>query len=625
MNKKIIGLIFLIGLSIPNLLGQFCPTPPACITNGALEPDNPGTINVFNMNSVTGSTVQGWGVSHGTPSLTTGFSGGGVWMWARTVGVAHSEGIFSCYNFQQGHTYQVCFRVKNTSANNSGNLFVRAVSGLATTPSSSPIPAVPATSQVIHGTHVHDSAWHQYSVSYIPNANYNGIWVYPFSDSNFVNGFQYELVVDDIRINEAQPANIAIGASRDTIFACGSSVLTVNGALPGSTFSWTPATGLSSTSSGSVTAQPCSTTTYTVEIKNPCTNSPCLSFIQKQFTLYVNPGTSVSASPSTISVCGSTTLTASSTNPMNVTWSPATGLSSTSGNVVTASPCETTTYTATFYCPKSGCTYMEQVTVNVQPGSLADSSSTDCYGPINLEYTPSCPGATYKWYGPTNTLLPTTGPKFTKGSSTYSDQGTYMVEVTTPNGCIDTVYAIVIMNCCKIVADFDIIDCNPVRFVNKTLDSVGGNEVLQGEWYWDLGDGSTSTLRNPAHLNVMQLDPRTVCLTAVISTGFSTCCAKICKDFQPCDYSGCPKAAFDYRVVNPGTGDVQLFDKSVGGGYACGWEWTINNAPYPGNLDPAPIIPGLGSGTHLICLKVTYCLPNGQTCDEEWCEEIVIP
>lgn len=625
MHKKLIFLVLLIGLSIPNLFGQFCPNPPTCLSNGELEPNDPNATG--NINTTWANTVPGWSASHGTPSLTGGFSGSGVWMWSRTSGgTPNGEGIFACYNFQQGHEYQICFRVMNTNANNQGNLFVRAVNNLVPA-GGSVIPAVPVSSQIIHSTHVHSSTWVQHSIPFTPSTNYSGVWIYPFSPVDFVNGLQYELAVDEIWINEAQPSNIAVTASQSTIDGCGSTVLSVSNALPGTTYRWFPATGLSSTSGSSVTASPCQTTTYNVEIINPCTNSPCLPSIQRQVTVTVNPNVSVSASTNNINVCGSATLTASSANAMNVTWSPSAGLSSTSGNVVTASPCKTTTYTASFYCPQNGCTYTDQVTINVQPnGGIVNNSSPNCYGNIDLEYvsTPPCTGATYQWYNPSNTLV-STSSKFIKGTSTLNDQGTYTLIVTTPQGCVDTFYTIVIMNCCKVVADFNIIDCNPVRFENTTLDSIGGDTVLQAEWFWDLGDGTTSTLRNPSHLNVMDLSHRTVCLTAVVSTGFSTCCAKICKEFDPCDNNSCPKAAFDFRVLNPGAVDVQLMDKSVGGGTPCVWEWEVDGIPVPGNTDPTPIISGITPGEHYVCLKVTYCLINGQTCDETWCEKIVIP
>ena len=342
----------------------------------------------------------------------------------------------------------------------------------------------------------------------------------------------------------------------------------------------------------------------------------------------------ITVNPSPINVCGSATLTAVSANPLTVTWSPSTGLSATMGTTVTARPCKTTTYTATY---TSGCHLYScnsnntvSVTVYVQSnGSIVNNSSGRCNGPIDLQYVSNipCPGSTFKWYGPKNpNSVLSTQPTLQMPSSTLGDQGTYLLEVTTPQGCKDSIYTSVVQNCCAVTADFNIIDCNPVRFENTTTDG-SGNPILQGEWFWDFGNGTTSAVKSPSHLFMGSMgDVTKVCLTAIVSDGFSTCCDKICKEFETCDWGCLPKAAFDYRVTNPVNYDVQLIDKSVGSGTACQWEWTVNNVTLPGLTDAAPIIPGLGPGVHTVCLKVWFCTNGGPpNCFEEWCENIEIP
>src|SRR5690606_21061346 len=66
----------------------------------------------------------------------------------------------------------------------------------------------------------------------------------------------------------------------------------------------------------------------------------------------------------TICTGGSTTLTA--TGAATYTWSPAAGLSSTTGATVTASPSTTTTYTVTG-TSAAGCITTDQVIVTVSP------------------------------------------------------------------------------------------------------------------------------------------------------------------------------------------------------------------------------------------------------------------
>lgn len=341
----------------------------------------------------------------------------------------------------------------------------------------------------------------------------------------------------------------------------------------------------------------------------------------------------ITASPSNLLTCESTTLTATSHNPLTVSWWASNGtISSSTGTSITATPCESATYTATFNtsCPMFTCkTDIISINVPVSPnGQIVDNSSPNCGDFIDLQYQPSvpCAVASYTWYNPSNVIV-SSGPSYHKNFADALDRGgVYRLKVVYTNGCDDEFFEVINQNCCVTVADFDINGCNPVRFENLTVDG-NGDPILNAEWYWDLGDGNTSNLRNPAEWNVMDLSPRTVCLTVVASDAFSTCCDRICKDFEPCDGSCDPKAAFDFKLLNPGTGDVQLYDKSAGGGTPIHWWWTVDGVPVPGNTDANPIIAGLGSGTHTVCLDVEFLQVNGtQSCYEYgWCEEIFIP
>ncbi|WP_299461332.1 hypothetical protein [uncultured Microscilla sp.] len=116
---------------------------------------------------------------------------------------------------------------------------------------------------------------------------------------------------------------------------------------PDATYSWSPATGLSSTTSASVTATVSSPTTYTVTAtKDGCT-------LTDQITVQMSTLVGVTVTPSTPVICGGQSVTLTANGASSYTWSPATGLSATTGGVVTASPTSTTTYTVTGY---DGCT-----------------------------------------------------------------------------------------------------------------------------------------------------------------------------------------------------------------------------------------------------------------------------
>ncbi|HRD40382.1 MAG TPA: hypothetical protein PLC65_17265, partial [Bacteroidia bacterium] len=107
-------------------------------------------------------------------------------------------------------------------------------------------------------------------------------------------------------------------------------------AAGGTSYTWTPSSSLSSANGSPVTANPSSSTNYTV------VGSSGGCFGTAVVSLVVNPAMSVlvTASPS-FTTCpgGSATLTATGAGAAGVyTWSPGTGLSSTTGSAVVSSP-----------------------------------------------------------------------------------------------------------------------------------------------------------------------------------------------------------------------------------------------------------------------------------------------
>ena len=123
--------------------------------------------------------------------------------------------------------------------------------------------------------------------------------------------------------------------------------------------------------------------------------APCNS--ASSTTITVNSAT-VGVSPST-TICpgGSTTLTANGT--ATYSWSPAAGLSATTGATVTATPATTTTYTVTG--TTAGCTSTATVTVTVSPAPVVNAVANQsiCAGtvvPITA-FSGGTVGTVYNW------------------------------------------------------------------------------------------------------------------------------------------------------------------------------------------------------------------------------------
>jgi subtilisin-like proprotein convertase family protein len=161
-----------------------------------------------------------------------------------------------------------------------------------------------------------------------------------------------------------------------------------------STAQWSPATGLYTDAAGTIPyvagsflntvyANPTATTTYTV------TNSlgACNAAAPGTVTVTVNPIPTVSVTPN--NQCGPVTLTASGT-ATSYTWSPAAGLSTTTGTTVIANPTANTVYTVTG-AGANGCTAIATATVNATPASpvVTPASISICNGAItSLTATP---------------------------------------------------------------------------------------------------------------------------------------------------------------------------------------------------------------------------------------------
>jgi gliding motility-associated-like protein len=197
-----------------------------------------------------------------------------------------------------------------------------------------------------------------------------------------------------------------------TICSGGSATLTASGA---GSYSWSPPTGLSATTGATVTASPASTTTYTVTgTTASCTSNGTVTVTVAPLTVGVSPNTSICSG-------ASTTLTA--TGAANYTWSPATGLSSTTGASVTANPTATTTYTVTG--TTGSCSSTATVTVTVTPVTVTVSPNASICSGASANLTAS--GASnYSWSPPTG-LSASTGANVSASpasTTTYTVTGT---------------------------------------------------------------------------------------------------------------------------------------------------------------------------------------------------------
>jgi len=234
------------------------------------------------------------------------------------------------------------------------------------------------------------------------------------------------------------PLPVLQTGSNPTICQGASVQLAVTGA---STYSWSPATGLSCTNCTTPIASPASTTTYTV---TGTSAAGCVD--TAQVTVNINNVPNVTAGAANNTFCAGDSTQLQATGATTYSWSPSAGLSCTNCANPTAAPTGTTTYTVTG-TNSSGCTDTGVVTITVNPlPNIVVPNQSVCAGSsVQLQATGA---ATYSWspstaLSCTNCANPLANPSATT---------TYSVIGTTAAGCVDTIQTIVTVNALPTIA-----------------------------------------------------------------------------------------------------------------------------------------------------------------------------
>jgi gliding motility-associated-like protein len=248
---------------------------------------------------------------------------------------------------------------------------------------------------------------------------------------------------DTAQITVTVGSSLVVSAGADPSICNGNSAQ-LNANSSGTVYSWSPGTGLSSSTISNPVASPTSTTTYTVYATdaNGCSGTDTL-------TVNVNPLPNASAG-SNVSICSgdSTVLTASGGTIYS--WTPATGLSTTSGSAVTATPTATTTYTV-FVTDANGCSASSSVTVTVNncaaPMPVISSSSTSVCDGNCINFSDASTGSPTSWSWTFQGGTPPTSTQQNPGTVCFSGAGmdTVTLVVSNSNGS-NTAISVITVN-----------------------------------------------------------------------------------------------------------------------------------------------------------------------------------
>lgn len=303
---------------------------------------------------------------------------------------------------------------------------------------------------------------------------------------------------DTVTVAIANP--IANAGANVSICIGASTTLTATG---GTSYSWSPATGLSNPSIANPVANPTTTTTYTVTVSQGALACTSTSVV----TVTVNPLPIVDAGAN-VSICNGGTTTLNGSGATTYSWSPGGTLSSTTVSNPTASPFVTTTYTLVG-TDANGCSSTDNVVVTVNPIPIINAGSdVSICGGASTTLT-ATGGSTYSW-SPAGSLsnAAISNPIATPASTT-----TYTVIGTTAAGCSST--------------DVVTITVTPISVTASSASPTicfGENTTLTGSGGTTYSWTPSATLDNPTIANPVATPTATTTYT-VVGTGGSGCTA----------------------------------------------------------------------------------------------------
>lgn len=342
--------------------------------------------------------------------------------------------------------------------------------------------------------------------------------------------------------------------------------------------------------------------TYTV-VLNSASNLGCSG--SKSITITI-PSVAALSTTGNATICLGDSTQLSASGGFNYSWSPSNSLRNANTANPIATPSVTTTYTVTAnIITSSGDTCAGTGTVTVVVNSLAQAAANvnpiSC-GNKSIQFTnTSSNSLSYFWnFGDPSSPLNTSF--ITNPLHLFTDTGIFQIRLIAytqgnQGGCTDTVFKTIHIYPPVIAGfDYEVESCsNTVTFSDSTADSFSS----PSSWFWDFGDGQSSTSQNPIH---QYLSFGNFNVTLIASTGVG------CKDTITLPLNLTALAA----AVGPN--DTSLCDGnpveiSASGGIA--YKWTPA-AGLSSDTVSNPIV--TISSTAVYTVAITAIAADGDTC-----------
>ena len=267
-----------------------------------------------------------------------------------------------------------------------------------------------------------------------------------------------------------------------------------------------------------------------------------------------------------------------------------------------------------------GCTDTYCDTINVSciapPSCNADFQYTlgACPTVSHFDASTASPGsvASWSWDFGDGTTSNSQNP-----SHTYGANGSYVtcLTITTTDSCSSTHCDTVVVSCitppgCDAFFQYTSANCPSISFFDASTSSPGS--VIN--WFWDFGDGSTSSMQNPSHTYSANGTYLT-CLTVFTSDSCtSTYCDTInisCITPVTCD------ANFQYTLGLCPT--IGFFDASTSSpGSVASWSWSFGDGSTSNSQNPSHTYGA--NGSYVTCLTIT----TTDSCTSTHCDTVVV-
>jgi len=202
----------------------------------------------------------------------------------------------------------------------------------------------------------------------------------------------------------------------------------------------------------------------------------------------------------------------------------------------------------------------------------------------------------------------------------YNTMGTYNVclTITALSGSCTSVY------CENVISGGGGVNCD-ANF-NAYIDSTQSNTVyfndlstplgLIESWYWDFGDGNTSTQQYPTH-TYSASGSYNVCLTITADSGI--CTSTECEVITLSGGGSNCTADFYYFADSTQTQTAYFYDLSTPSGLVESWYWDFGDGNTSTQQNPTHMYNSPGSFN--VCLTITA---DSGTCTSTYCELIIV-